>query len=196
MNLTKILSIFFLLVALGLAGLLYYRINLRIEEAEKIKRTEQQIIQKLKWIREAETAYQAVKGRFTDNWDSLINFIKYGDIPLIQRTEEIITLDYGVDSVVVDIDTLAMINVMDSMFNEQRYPTFNVDRLPFIPGKDNKKFEIFADRIAKGDIMVDVIEVKDFDPVNPSRNEDSKIFNQKPLRFGSKTEVSITGNWE
>ncbi len=196
MNVTKILSIVFLLVAIGLGWFLYHRINLRIEEADKIRRTEQQIIQKLKWIREAQTAYQAVNGSFTDDWDSLINFIKNGEIPLIQQTEEIITLDYGVDSVVVQIDTLAMINVMDSMFNEQRYPTFNVDRLPYIPGKENKKFEIFADKVAKGDLTVDVIEVKDYDPINPARNEKSKIFNQKPLRFGSKTEVSITGNWE
>lgn len=196
MNVTRILSIFFFIVAIGLGWFFYHRIDLRIEEAEKISRTEQQIIQKLKWIREAQTAYQAVNGEFTDNWDTLINFIKYGDIPLVQRTEEIITLDYGVDSVNVQIDTLAMINVMDSMFNKQRYPTFNVNRLPYIPGKDNKKFKIFADKVAKGDIMVDVIEVKDFDPINPGRDEDSKIFNQKPLRFGSKTEVSITGNWE
>lgn len=196
MNLTRILSIFFLLVAIGLGWFLYHRIDLRIEEAEKIRRTEQRIVQKLEWIRQAETAYQAVNGQFTDSWDSLINFIKYGDIPLIQRTEQIITLDYGADSVVVDIDTLAMINVGDSLFNEERFPTFNVDRLPYIPGKENAKFKIFADKVAKGDIMVDIIEVKDFDPINPARDENSKIFNQKPLRFGSKTEVSITGNWE
>jgi len=196
MNLTRILSIFFLIVAIVLGGFLYYRINLRIEETAKIERTERQIIQKLKWIREAQTAYQAVNGQYTDSWDSLINFIDNGNIPLVQRTEEIITLDYGVDSVVVDIDTLAMVNVYDSLFNEQRYPTFNLNRLPYIPGKENQKFILFADKVDKSELKVDVIEVKDFDPINPSRDEDSKIFNQKPLRFGSKTEASITGNWE
>jgi hypothetical protein len=37
--------------------------------------------------------------------------------------------------------------------------------------------------------------VRDVDPIDKSRKEDSEIKNRKPLRFGSKSEITISGNW-
>ena len=44
--------------------------------------------------------------------------------------------------------------------------------------------------------MIDVIEVRDTDPVDPTRKEDNDGRNRKPLRFGSRTDVTTSGNWE
>ena len=44
--------------------------------------------------------------------------------------------------------------------------------------------------------MVDVVEVRDVAPVNPNRNEENEAKNRKPLRFGSRTDVTTAGNWE
>lgn len=196
MNWTRVFSIFFLLVAIGLGYFLYDRIYSRIEQEREVRRIEANIIEKLKMIREAEIAYQAIHGQYTSDWDKLLSFIDTGKIYLIQKTEEIITLPYGADSISVQIDTLGSVPVRDSLFSEQKYPNFNLDRLPYIPGKPNTRFDIYADKITKSGIEVDVIEVKDVDPLNPMRSEESKAFNRKPLRFGSRTEVTTTGNWE
>lgn len=196
MNVTKILSIVFLLVAIGLGYYLYTRISIKIEEDNRIARIEAQVIQKLKMIREAQIAYQAIHGTYTSDWDKLISFIDTGKIYILQRKEIIETLAYGRDSVRIVTDTLGSVLVKDSLFSNTKYPNFNLERLPYIPGTENKKFDIFADQIVRGGVEVDVIEVRDVDPVNPTRSEEHEAFNRKPLRFGSRTEVSTAGNWE
>lgn len=193
MNQTKILSIVFFVIALGLGYYLYDRIKFKIDEEDRIARIERSIIEKLRMIRDAQVAYQAVHREYTDDWDELINFIQTGNIYITQRRETIIPLDYGADSVVVEIDTLGAVPVRDSLFNERRYPNFNVQRLPYIPGSD-QKFELYAGKIERqGGTQVDVFEVRDVAPVNPKRRVNN---NERALRVGSRTEVTTSGNWE
>ena len=74
-----------------------------------------------------------------------------------------------------------------------KYPrTIDINRLPYIPGSNNK-FEIFADKINRSGVWIDVFEVKDTKPVNPERRQNN---NEKALRVGSRTDVTIAGNWE
>ncbi len=193
MNLTKILTIVFVVISIGLAFFLVQSIRTDINEEKRIATIESNIIDKLKMIRDAQVAYQAANGNYTSDWDKLISFIDTGNIYITQRREHIITLDYGADSVVVSIDTLGSVPVMDSLFSPQKYPNFNLERLPYIPGNDSKKFDIFADEINKGGVNVDVFEVRDPEPVNPAR---LKKTGRGPLRVGSRTEVTTAGNWE
>jgi|SRR5690606_25208000 hypothetical protein len=193
MNLTKILTIVFVVISIGLAYFLVDSIRTDINEERRIATIEANIIEKLKMIRDAQVAYQAVNGNYTSDWDKLINFVDTGKIYITQRREHIITLDYGADSVVVSIDTLGSVNVIDSLFSSEKYPNFQLERLPYIPGNETKKFDIFADEINKGGVNVDVFEVKDPEPVNPAR---LKKNSRGPLRVGSRTEVTTAGNWE
>jgi len=75
-------------------------------------------------------------------------------------------------------------------------PNIDITELATIPGTEGKKFAIWANKINKSGVMVDVIEVVDTSPSNPARKEDNEIHNRKPLRFGSRTEVTFAGNWE
>jgi hypothetical protein len=52
---------------------------------------------------------------------------------------------------------------------------------------------LFAGKISKGNVIVDVFEAKDTAPVNPERR---KKDNERALRVGSRVDVSVTGNWE
>ncbi|MGK7395092.1 MAG: hypothetical protein ACNS62_10985 [Candidatus Cyclobacteriaceae bacterium M3_2C_046] len=196
MNWIKVVSAVLLVVALGLGYYLFNSIRTKIEEEKRIERIERSVIEKLKMIREAEIAYQAVMGQYTSDWDKLISFIDTGKIYNVQKKETVITLEYGADSIHIEVDTLGEVAVRDSIFPASQYPNFDPTRLPIIPGSGGKRFDIFADKITKNNIEVDVIEVKDVDPVNPTRDEESEIFNRKPLRFGSRTDVTTTGNWE
>jgi len=193
MNQTRILSIVFFVVALGLGYYLFDRIKFKIDEEDRIARIESSVIQRLKMIRDAQVAYQAVHREYTDDWNELLQFIEEGNIFIVQRREFIIPLEYGADSVFVQIDTLGSVPVKDSLFNERRYPNFNLARLPYIPGSD-QQFDLYAGKIERaGGAQIDVFEARDVNPVNPRRRMNN---NERALRVGSRTEVTTAGNWE
>jgi len=194
MSSTRIFFIVFLITAIGAGYYLISSINDSIQQANRIKKAEQAVIKQLEMIREAELAYVATNGNYTDDWDSLIHFVKNGVFYLTEKEETIYQLSYGVDSVVVNIDTIGTVPVYDSLFAKKK--NFNVDRLPYVPGYDNVKFEIVADEIEKSGKMIDVIEVWNPKPVNPERDPDSEYRSKKPLRFGSQFSVTTSGNWE
>jgi biotin carboxyl carrier protein len=269
---TRIFSIGFMLVAILLGAYLVFQIKDTIDEETRIKQSEALIIDKLMLIRDAEKAYQTVYGRYTNSWDTLINFIEEGQFPITKRTERIIELAYGVDSSVVIIDTLEIIPVRQYIFEktnnvyaavdgvfaeyfvepgqyvikgskiysminnitgkkvnqiakesgrvhdivaknegdlltkgqmlfimtEELYdPNTDVSQLPYIPFTDPPiKFEIFTELVERNRLIINVIEVRDLASSNPMRSEENEANSKKPLRFGSRTEVTTAGNWE
>lgn len=191
---TRIFTILLFLVAIGLGYFLFTSIKTDIELEEKITATEERVINKLKTIREAQVAYQAVHGNYTDSWDSLIGFIDTGKLYNVVRKERVIMLPYGADSTVVTYDTLGTVSVRDSIFNERRYPNFDLQNLPYIPGSDGMRFDLYAGEITKGTgAKVDVFEVKDVHVINPARRQEGTV---GPLRVGSRNEATTQGNWE
>lgn len=85
-----------------------------------------------------------------------------------------------------------LINYYDYIFS----PTIDLSALAIVPGSDGVRFEIFTGTVDKNGIKVDVIEVKDPKPMNPERKESNEQKARKPLRFGSRLDVSTAGNWE
>lgn len=193
MNLTKILTVVFIVISLGLAYYLTDSIKTEIEEEAKISAIENRIINKLKMIRDAQKAYQSIHGNYTSDWNKLISFIDTGRMYITQRREHIVTLDYGADSVAIEIDTIGTVSVMDSLFSADKYPNFELEKLPYVPGNEDTKFEIYANEINKGGVNVDVFEVKDPEPINPARTAKT---GRGALRVGSRNEVTTAGNWE
>ena len=269
---TRIFSIITLLIAITLAYFLISNIKFAIDEEKRISKSEAVVIEKLKLIREAEKAYQEVNSRYTNNWDTLINFINHGKYYVTKRSERIVELAYGADSIIVTIDTIDIIPAKEYIFikkhdvfiadngdfmeffvkkgqtirkgqklysmystssgkkvnqmskvagvitsleqvapntkmtkgdillhvREEKFnPSINISNLATIPQTDPPaKFDLFADRIEKNRLMVNVVEVRDSKPVDPKRSEENEANNLKPLRFGSRTEVTTAGNWE
>lgn len=118
MNLTKIISIVLLVISLALAYYLYNSINSTIEFRKSIAATEEKITEKLEVIREAEKVFLEQHGKYTSNWDSLITFIQQGEVPITVRTETIIPLSYGKDSIRVQIDTIGYVSTKDKIFKK------------------------------------------------------------------------------
>lgn len=193
MNLNKILSAVFLLVALGLGYLLYQSIDSVMEEEKRIARTEARIIEKLQMLRDAQIAYQGTHGEYAGSWNDLKNFIEEGKIFIVQRTEKTTLLEYGKEETEVTFDTLGSVNVMDSLFNERKYPDFNLEALHVVPGSGGKQFEFFADKIERSGREIAVFEIRDPEPINPERRLNN---NEKALKVGSRTDASTSGNWE
>lgn len=194
MNLTKILSIVFFLVAMFLGYRLWKGVDNVVEERKKVALLEAATIEKLTMLREAQVAYQASNGKYASTWDSLRMFIENGTIWMVQRTETTKLLDYGAEEITVTLDTLGSIGVMDSLFNARKYPDFNIDLLPVVPGSGGKQFEFFADKVEKtGGYLVNVFEIRDPSPINPARRANNF---EKALRVGSRTDASTEGNWK
>ena len=189
----KYISIFLLVAAVGLSYYLYRSIASKVELNQQIVKDEAEIIEKLKVIRKAQTAFEAVNNRYANNWEELVSFLENGYFYITQRKETIIPKEYGEEEVIVKIDTLGKIAVRDSLFKN------NLDiirNIPYIPDTDKKEFGIWAEVIEKSGVKLALVEVWDTAPINPDRKESKKIFNQKPLRFGSRTQVTTSGNWE
>ncbi len=268
MNLTKILTYVLFGISIFLGYYLYSGVQKTVNDRKLVESKENAVIEKLKMIREAEIVFQEVNGRYTSDWDSLLNFIKNGQVAIIERREELIQKEYGGEEVIVHIDTLGFTPARERIFketfnvnaaddgifmgfkikegeravkNQRGYslkigekiseppftedgfvssmanvkvgdpvkkgqilmsiwdykfkPDVDLDRIAFKPGSD-VKFDIFVGKVDRGGLMVDVIEVKDPKPDNPFRSEANEAKNRKPLRFGSRTDVSTSGNWE
>lgn len=193
MNLTKVLSFVFFLVALGLGYLLWKGVDDVVEEEKRIALIESAIIEKLQMLRDAQLAYEASNRKYADNWDSLKNFIQEGQIWLIERSETTKLLDYGKEETTVTFDTLGSVAVIDSLFNERKYPDFDLDRLAVVPGSGGKMFEFFADKIERNSYEINVFEIRDPAPINPERRLNN---NEKALKVGSRTDASTEGNWK
>lgn len=193
MTLTKILSIVFLLGALGLGFMLYRSVDNVMQEEKRIAATEARIIEKLQMLRDAQVAYIATNGEYAGNWADLKKFIEEGKIWLVQRKETTKLLAYGKEEITVTFDTLGSVMVIDSLFNERRYPNFNLENLNIVPGSGGKEFEFFADKVERSQRQIGVFEIRDPAPVNPKRRANNK---EKALRVGSRTDSSTSGNWE
>jgi len=197
MDKTKILSLVFFVVAILLAVYLIYSIRFSISENERVAKMEAVVIEQLMMIREAEVAYLAVNGQYTSDWNKLTSFIDSGNFYITEKTEKVFQLSYGADSISVTIDTLGTVPVQDSLFTATKWPNFNLENIAIVPGvSPETKFLLWADRIRKGGVEVNVIEVVNPRPINPDRDEESEYNTRKPLRFGSRTSVTVAGNWE
>lgn len=193
MTLTRILSIVFLLGALVLAYMLYDSVDSVVEKEKEIARTEARVIEKLQMLRDAQIAYVASNSAYANNWNELKKFIEEGQIWLIQRSETTKLLDYGKEEITVTFDTLGSVNVIDSLFNERKYPKFNLTALNVVPGSGGLTFEFFSDKVERNQREIPVFEIRDPEPVNPKRRVNNK---EKALRVGSRTDSSTSGNWE
>lgn len=193
MTLTRILSVVFLIAALGLGYMLFRSVDDVMQEEKRIAATEARIIEKLQMLRDAQTAYIASNGEYAGNWNDLKKFVEEGKIWLVQRTEITKLLEYGKEEITVELDTLGSVYVMDSLFNERKYPNFNLDNLQVVPGSGGQEFEFFADKVERNQRQIPVFEIRDPDPINPKRRVNNK---EKALRVGSRTDSSTSGNWE
>lgn len=193
MNLPKILSLVFFVIAIGLGYLLYKGVDDVVEQEKRIALVEAATIEKLQMLRDANLAYQASNGKYAANWNDLKNFIQNGKIWIVQRTETTKLLEYGKEEITVKFDTLGSVAVMDSLFNERKYPEFNLETMAIVPGSGGKQFEFFADKIERNNYQVNVFEIRDPDPINPERKINN---NEKALKVGSRTDASTEGNWK
>ena len=167
------------------------------------------VIDRLKDIRTAQIAHKDVKGQFSNNFDSLVNFVDEGIFTLIEkRDSSYLQYDrtYRIDMLkeVIVTDTLGFVSVKDSLFKDND----SYKRMAYLPinGLEDSTFQIKAEIINKNGYKVPVFEVKisknvllydQNEDLVKQENETVSVdgVNGPEIILGSLNKVSTNGNW-
>lgn len=198
-----LINIALALVAVLLAYLVFDSIRQPVAFENTRRERESEVIQNLKDIRSTQTLFKQTYNRYTANFDSLIEYIKTGELPVVN-----IIPDPADTTFTKTInDTVGFVKVSDSLFRNR--VNFNVNDLRYIPFSDKVEFEMNAGFIMRGGLKVAVFEAKA--PYKSYLNDEDKKFRQRVnnlraeqedldkyagLKVGSMDEPSLNGNWE
>ncbi len=195
-----LLQLALVVVILVLGYFLYASIMKPVRFQEEINRRNEQIVNRLKDIRTAQNLYKQFNNNYTSDFDSLIDFLRTGKIPVVKMVPD--PNDTTFTKTIND--TVGYINIADSLYGKR--PNFKMEDLKVIPFTDGRTFEVKTDKIDKGGVMVSVIEILvpyeyylyDLDRQDVANlGERQKRINRYPgLKMGSLTEASTDGNWE
>lgn len=159
------------------------------------------VVQNLKDIRSTQGLFKENYNRYTANFDSLIEFIKVGELPVVN-----IIPDPNDTTFTKTInDTVGYVKVLDSLFKDR--VNFDVNNLRYIPfSEPRQEFEIQAGYIVRGGMNVPVFEAKahynsylqglDRQRIRNESAQREQINKYPGMKVGSMTEPSIDGNWE
>jgi len=198
-----IINIALALVAILLAYLVFDSIRQPVVFERIRSEREVQVVQNLKDIRSTQTLFKQTYNRYTGNFDSLIEYIRTGELPVVNiiPDPEDTTFTRTIN------DTVGYIKVSDSLFRNR--VNFNINDLRYIPFSDKEEFEMQAGYIMRGGLKVAVFEAKA--PYKSYLNIQDKKFRQRVnnlraeqedmdkyagLKVGSMDEPSLNGNWE
>ncbi|MDO8928974.1 MAG: hypothetical protein Q7J86_13000 [Bacteroidota bacterium] len=207
-----VIQIVLVAVAIILAYLLYTSVERPLDFEKAKKERYNATIERLKDIRKAEIAYKDIHGKFTGSWDTLINFVKTGELPLVRKigmlTDSMIEAGWTEKRALKEgkiIRDTIYVNVLDTIFGKG----YKIDDIKFIPVKDTvAMFQLGAGIITTGSgIKVPVFEAKAHNNtilykldrqlvinLNESRRTNDKY---PGLKVGSLEEtINNAGNWE
>jgi hypothetical protein len=159
-----------------------------------------QVVSHLKDIRAAEIAYKSIHDKYTASYDTLLDFIRHGQIPVVKMVPD--PNDTTFTKTI--IDTTGYVTVYDSLFAKQS--GFKIDSLPYIPHSGGDKFNLEAGAIEKSQIMVQVFEASALNDQFLNGLDKQLINNLNDLlvstdrfpglKVGSMLEPTTDGNWE
>lgn len=168
-------------------------------ENEKNSR-EKVVINLLKEIREAQIAYKGIYKQYAPTFDTLIDFIKNGQLPVVN-----IIPDPNDTTFTKTInDTTGYTSVGEAIFKDRK--NFDPESIQYIPFSQGKKFYLAAAVIEINKVRVPVFEISaEYNQILygldqqliQNLNKKQIEFERFPgLKVGSLTEASTDGNWE
>ena len=207
-----VIQIVLVALVLTLSYFLYTSVEKPLDFEEAKKERYNATIERLKDIRKAEIEYKNVHGKFTGSWDTLINFVKTGEIPLVRKigmlTDSMLEAGWTEKQALKEgkiIRDTVYVSVLDTIFGKN----YNIDEIKFVPVKDTvAMFQLGAGVITTGSgIKVPVFEAKVHNNtvlVNLDKqlvinlNESRRTNGKYPgLKVGSLEETNNNaGNWE
>lgn len=195
-----------------LSYFLYTSVEKPLEFEKEREARYEATIAKLMDIRKAQLAYKEVNGKFTGSWDTLINFLENGKMPLVRKigmlTDSMIEAGYTEKQALKEgkiIRDTIYVNVKDTLFGDN----YKLTDIKMVPLKDTvAEFQLGATAVTTGSgIKVPVFEAKVHNNVllrgldrqqivnlNEARRTNGKY---PGLKVGSLEETNNNaGNWE
>lgn len=207
-----VVSIVLWAVTIVFAYLIYESIQAPIKFDQTKEARYKVAVNKMQDIKKVQLAYKSIKGRYTDQMDSIIHFIENDYFVIVERKDSSVVdaernRSYGISSGyfkdVVITKEIGRVSVKDSLFKDNdKYKKLNVVKVDGIETKIDMK----ADFIMRNDTRVAVFEAKlakltlltDQDPDLIAKEKTVKSVEAIDGEFiilGSTEEVNMTGNW-
>lgn len=207
-----VIQIVLIVAAIVLGYLIYNSVKTPLDFEKAKKERYDKVVERLKDIRKAELAYKDVHGQFTGSFDTLIDFVKTGQLPFIRKigmlTDSMIDAGWTEETAIKKgkiIRDTVRVAVLDTIFGK----SYDVEQLKYVPVTDTvAEFHLGATIIETGSgIRVPVFEakvhnntiLKDLDKQLIINLNDRARTNEKypGLKVGSLEEANNNaGNWE
>ena len=208
-GLNLIINVLLFLVILFLAWQVVKSIQAPIKFNKEQKMRETKVVERLIDIRNAEVLYKNANSKYTNSFDTLIQFCQIAEIPIVNiipdPTDTTFTRTIN--------DTIGFIKVMDSIKGKRT--DFNINDLSLVPFSDpQQKYELEAGTITRNGIEIPVFEArtpyevylgkpgaafaeKEWNQLRDNAKAEKESINRYAgLKVGSMEEASTDGNWE
>ena len=208
-GLSIVINIVLFAIICLLAWMVVKSIQAPIKFNNEQKMRETQVVERLIDIRNAEVLYKNANNKYTNSFDTLIQFCQIAEIPIVNiipdPTDTTFTRTIN--------DTIGYVKVMDSIRGKREH--FNINDLSIVPfSTPQQQFELEAGTISRNGIDIPVFEARTPYEVylaTPGAAFSEKEWNQRRdnakaekesinryagLKVGSMEEASTDGNWE
>ena len=200
-GLNIVINIILFAIIVFMAWLVVKSIQAPIKFNNEQKARETKVVEHLIDIRNAEVHYKNINGKYTASFDTLIDFCKTAEIPIVNMipdpTDTTFTRTIN--------DTIGFVKVMDSLAGKRT--NFNMNDICYVPFSDpQQKFELEAGFIKRNGIDIPVFEARtpyevyliglDQQRILNAKAEKESINRYAGLKVGSMEEASTDGNWE
>jgi hypothetical protein len=196
---SSLIRVVLALVIVVLAFLIYRSISTPVKFKSDLSARGDVVIDKLKDIRTAEQLYKHLNRRYTGNFDTLVQFIRSGKIPVVK----IIPDPKDTTFTRTLNDTIGFVSIFDSIYAKKAY---KIEELNLVPFSDGEKFQLMAGQIDKGGVKVSVFEALAPIEFYSKGLNNQLVINLKKemedknkfagLKVGSMLDASADGNWE
>ena len=200
----KQIALILILLNIILAYFVYNSINSEVEFQQVAKVRVAENVQKLKDLRQVQIAYKKVNNNYSNNFESLINFLENDSMAIVKaigETPDSLTDAQALELGIISRDTayvLAKETVFDEAYLSSRNEKFPLDlsALTSVPHSD-KNYSVDAGMVEKGKVVVQVFEISTtYGAVFTGLDAENKSFELgNLLKVGSMDEASLNGNW-
>ena len=187
-----------------LAYFVYNSINSEVEFQQIAKVRIAENVQKLKDLRQVQIAYKKVNNTYSNNFESLIDFLENDSMAIVKaigETPDTLTDSQALELGIISRDTayvLAKETVFDEAYLSSRNEKFPLDlsALTNVP-HSNQNYSVDAGMVEKGKVVVQVFEISTtYGTVFAGLDAKNKSFELgNLLKVGSMDEASLNGNW-
>lgn len=196
----NIIKVVLLVIILVLTYLVYESIMVPVRFDKSVDQRSKAVIQNLVDIRSSEMMYKNIYGKYTASFDTLIDFLSVGEIPVVKVIPD--PTDTTFSKTIRD--TIGYIPVKDSLFGKRI--NYDVLNLKYVPFTTNELFSLDAGIVEKGGVDVNVFEASSHYSIILNGLDEQMVINliaakeqierYPGLKVGSMTEASTDGNWE